>query len=489
MTRRHPARRAAALAIAIVAAAALARDTGAAQPPAAGAPLAQRLQSLVDAAALGDRVGIAVVDTRTGQTIFNHHGDLPLNPASNMKLVTAAAALADLGAEFTMLTGLYGTVAPDGSVPVLALKGLGDPTLRMSDLVELAVQLGDRGVRRVDSIVVDGTYFDDRILPPAFDQQPNEVASFRAAIGAVSVEENAFVLRVIPGDTAGAAARVRLAAEGYFQVDNRITTSAGGAPNVIADQRPRSDGRLDLILRGSVPAGVLGVSYRRRVEHPLWHAGYAMADALERAGIRGRREVRIGAMPNGLPLLTSRRSEPLAEILGDVGKWSDNFVAEMVLKVLGAERARPGTSERGVEALQGMLERAGVPRGQATIVNGSGLFQGNQIAASHLAKLLAFVYRDPALRPEYVAQLAVGGVDGTLGNRLSEVLPRRIVRAKTGTLDDVIALSGYVLGPEPNSAIAFSVLCNGIRGKQGAARQLADDVARAIAAHLHPPAR
>ena len=158
----------------------------------------------------------------------------------------------------------------------------------------------------------------------------------------------------------------------------------------------------------------------------------------------------------------------------------------MILKVMGAERATPGTSARGAQVSQGMLVRAGVAPGAATIINGSGLFDGNLIAARHLTALLRFMYASPAYRPEYLAHLAIGGTDGTLRRRLRNLPVPRIVRAKTGTLNDAIALSGYVLGPTPEKVYAFSVLCNGIRGRQGRARNLADGIATAIAQHLHP---
>ncbi|MFO0693570.1 MAG: D-alanyl-D-alanine carboxypeptidase/D-alanyl-D-alanine-endopeptidase [Polyangiales bacterium] len=449
------------------------------------AALAGNVQRLVDEAGLGERVGIEIRDAATGREVFRLRPDLPLNPASNMKVATAAAALLVLGPEFTMRTGLYGRIE-SGTVADLVLKGQGDPSLEESDLVALAEALADRGVRSVERIHVDGSYFDGQILPPAFDQQPNEIAYFRAAVGAVSVDKSSFVLRVLPGAEVGARAQVRLHGEGYFEVTNQISTSEGGEPNIVATQAPIAGDRMALRLSGSIPAGVLGVSYRRRIENPLAHAGYVLAEALGRVGIRGTRTVRVGALPQALPLLAEHESEPLAELLSDVGKHSDNFVAEMVLKVLGAERQVPGSSARGAEVVQEVLGQAGVPRGAATIVNGSGLFQGNRIAASHLARILVHVYRTPAVRNEYLSQLAIGGVDGTLARRLTGLPVRRIVRAKTGTLNDVISLSGYVLGPDPSKAYAFSFLANGVAGKQSQARELADRIVSELVTALYP---
>jgi D-alanyl-D-alanine carboxypeptidase/D-alanyl-D-alanine-endopeptidase (penicillin-binding protein 4) len=454
-----------------------------AQPPPAHAALASQLESLVAAAGLGDQVSVSVVDAITSDVIFGHQPELALNPASNMKLVTAAAAVATLGADFRMHTGLYGHVEGDAVTGGLVLRGFGDPSLRQADLVELARDLADHGVRTVDRVIVDGTYFDGQFLPPAFDQQPGEVAAFRATTAAVSVDANAYTLRVLPGTAAGALARVRLDGAPYFDLDNQLTTSGDGTSNVIADQRAAGD-RLHLALRGTIPLGITGASYRRRIENPLPWAAALMVDALGAAGIRVTGGTSVATTTPTAGLLADHASAPLSQLILPMGKQSDNFTAEMIFRVLGAERRRPGSTATSVEVVQGVLDSAGITTGHVTVVNGSGLFNGNRIASGDLAHLLAWVYQSPALRDEYVASLAIGGVDGTLETRLRDLPAPRIVRAKTGTLDDVIALSGYVLGRTPGEAIAFSVLINGARGRHLPARTLCDDVARAIANDL-----
>jgi D-alanyl-D-alanine carboxypeptidase/D-alanyl-D-alanine-endopeptidase (penicillin-binding protein 4) len=454
--------------------------------PAREAPgtLVGRLRQIVQESGLSEEVGVAVVDTASGRPIFQHHAPRPMNPASNQKLVTAFAALRALGADFRMRTAVFGRLEGGRVRGGLALRGYGDPHLSFGDLVMLAREVADQGVRRVDRVIVDASYFDDAILPPAFDQQPNEVAAFRAPIGAVSVDRNAYVLRVLPGAEVGARARVRLLGEDYFDVDNRITTAESGQLNVIADQRDGGE-RMTLRLSGTVPVDVRGVSYRRRIENPLYWAGHVFREALMANGIRVDGGVSLGETPSGAALLADHRSEPVSNLIRSLGKWSDNFVAEMLFKVMGAERHRPGRAEDAVAAVREELEEAGLDLSNVTIVNGSGLFDGNEIAAQTIAELLVAAYRDPAVRSDFVASLAVGGVDGTLRRRLRNLPAPRIVRAKTGTLAGVIALSGYVLGPRPEQAYAFSFLANDVRGQLGASRRLADDIARALAEHLH----
>lgn len=455
--------------------------TAAQANPDARAQLSQRVEQALQRAALGERIGVSILDLRTQRELVAHNASTPLRPASNMKLVTAAACLAELGPEFRIPTGLYGRIKGDAVPDGLYLKGFGDPTLRVPDLFGLAQQLFARGVRKVSHVAVDGSHFDDQALPPGFEEQPREYAPFRAAVAAVSVEENAYSLQVEAGTQAGASAKVVALPAAHFAIDNQVTTSARGPARVVLEQSARGD-QLAIAISGNVPLGMGPVSYRRRIEAPLAYAGASMVDALAAAGITVQGGVRIAHMPNGLPLLAVRQSPSLAQMLSMVGKYSDNFVAEMLLKVLGAERAgEPGSSPHGASAaLKGLEQRFGLPANEVHMLNGSGLFGDSRVSAGYFTHLLAAMHGDPGLRPEFLSQLAIGGVDGTLTQRLASLARPRIVRAKTGTLDDVIALSGYVSGRTPEDVIAFSLLFNGVRGKQAVARALADQIVAEI---------
>ena len=447
--------------------------------------LSNRVSSIVREANLGENVSVVIANAATGSRLHERRGDALMNPASNMKLLTAAAALDVLGPAFRMRTGLYGRIGDGGRVSDLVIRGSGDPSLRMSDLVELASGLPRRGVQRIGRVTVDGSYFDDEILPPLFEQQPNEIASFRAPVSAVAVERASFVLHVLPGTEPGSPAQVSLVAPGYFDLQNRITTTDGGEPRVVAIQS--GDGpQLSLRVRGTIPFGNAGLHYRRRVGNPLYHAGHSLAMAVRRAGMRSSGRVRVAHVTQSLPLLAQRHSAPLSQLLCAAGKSSDNFTAEMVYRVLGAERARPGTFDNSALVVREYLERAGADVTSLSIRNGSGLFVGNEITANAVVAVLNHMYNAPGLRPEYLSHLAIGGEDGTLRRRLRDLPQPRIVRAKTGTLNDVIALSGYVIGPGPSSAVSFSILLNGIRGKQGRSRRLADEIVSVIAEYLYP---
>ncbi len=448
--------------------------------------LASRLAELVEKSGLSEGMGAVVADAWSGERLYTLNPETPRNPASNMKLVTAATALVELSPEHRLRTSVAGAVDRAGRVPALVLRGEGDPSLAFEDLLGMARRLADLGVREVEEILVDGSYFDEQILPPAFEQQPREIASFRAAVAAVSVDRNAYELRVAPGAAPETPARVVLRCPDHFALESAVTTSATGTPNIVAEQKQRGD-ELGLRLTGRVPLTVRGVGYERRIESPLPYAGHCLKAALRSQAISGPMRVRVGRMEGSPPVLILHESAPLSALLSRVGKSSDNFYAEMLLKVVGAESShRQGSSALGITRARALLGRAGVAPGAVTMVNGSGLFKGGALTPDALVKLLAYVYRDPALRPEYVTQLAVAGKDGTLAARLTDLKRERVVRAKTGTLDDTIALSGYVLGPNGERALAFSFLLNGVSGKQRLARDLADDMVRALVAFMYP---
>jgi D-alanyl-D-alanine carboxypeptidase/D-alanyl-D-alanine-endopeptidase (penicillin-binding protein 4) len=448
-------------------------------------PLAQTIASLVLEAGLGDGIGIHVVRLHDAVELYRNQSARPRNPASNQKLLTAAAALWRLGPGFQADTRIEGNI-DDGKVATLVVRPSGDPSLGYPELAAFAESLRLRGVDVVDRIVIDDGYFDDQILPPAFDQQPREAASFRAAISAFAVNRNSYVVHIGPGLEIGKPARVRVLADAYVEIDNRSLTTSSGPPSPRIDHALTDDGHLAVRVEGNVPQQVRTLYYRRRVPDPKTYAARLLVRAFEKAGVRGELAVDYGAAPEGFPLIGQMFSAPLSTLLTGVGKWSDNFTAEMLLKIMGAEAARPGTSARGVTVVREELEKHGVDTSGLVMVNGSGLFDGNRVAPEHVTQTLLAAYNDPSIGPEYVAHLAVGGSDGTLKARLEDLPRPRMVRAKTGTLRDVIALSGYVLG-EPGRSVAFSFLANGIAGKQNQARDLADDIVRALADYAARP--
>jgi len=454
-------------------------DAGGAR--AAGSPAFEAMvEAAVNDRALKDaQVGIAIVDVDSGRLLAGHDEHLALNPASNAKVYTAVTALATLHGDHRFVATLSGVLKGGAVQGSLVLRGQGDPSLKTADLYALAAELKAHGARRVDGdVVVDQRFFDESTTPPAYEQKPNEWASFRAPISAVSVNENTVTMTVRPG-AEGSPAHVTFDPPGFVDVDGTVSTSEAGADNVVLTLTP-SGRRLSAKVSGSIASGSKLVRYTRRVEDPQLLAGYALKAVLEEVGVKVSGEVKLGSREKGV-VLARHESAPLSEILLPVGKNSDNFYAETIFKTLGAEaKGRPGKSEGGAEVVTKLLEKNGLWEQGMVIKNGSGLYDANRVTAKATADLLRWAYREPGVGPELVSQLAIGGVDGTLHRRFVSLKHTRAVRAKTGTLDDVIALSGYVLGPPGKGPIAFAIFFNKVSGKGSAARAATDSLVAKI---------
>ena len=425
-------------------------------------------------------MGIAVMDVDSGRVLAAVDEHLALNPASNAKLYTAGASLATLHGEHRYETTLTGKLDGDAVAGPLAIRGYGDPSLTTGELASMVQELKGFGVRRVDGdVVVDQRFFDEQTTPPAFDQQPNEWSGFRAPVSAVALDENCITLTVRPSSP-GTAARVEFDPPGFVDVEGTVQTAVDGGADTVELALSPSGSRMSAKVSGAVAGDSRVVRYTRRADDPRLLAGYALKALLEKANVKVSGDVKLGTARGHV--LARHLSEPLSSLLYALGKQSDNFYAEMVFKGLGGEgKGRPAKSGDAAEVVTKWLDRIGASEPGVVIKNGSGLFDANRVTAWSTVELLRWAWRDPSVQPEFVAQLSVGGVDGTLHKRFRGELTKRHVRAKTGTLDDVIALSGYVLRDGGKGPIAFSMFFNRVGGKQDAARHAADRFVELIA--------
>jgi D-alanyl-D-alanine carboxypeptidase/D-alanyl-D-alanine-endopeptidase (penicillin-binding protein 4) len=173
-----------------------------------------------------------------------------------------------------------------------------------------------------------------------------------------------------------------------------------------------------------------------------------------------------------LPVLYAHQSDSLSIIVNRLGKESDNFTAEMLLKAFGARVYQEGSSQAGLRVMQETLEQAGLSAAEMRWVNASGLFDANRVSTNLLVRLLGVAASDPTLAPEYFAQLSVAGRDGTLALRMPSLPAGCVVRAKSGTLRNVISLAGYVERAE-HQRLTFAIIIENVND-QSAARQQID---------------
>jgi D-alanyl-D-alanine carboxypeptidase/D-alanyl-D-alanine-endopeptidase (penicillin-binding protein 4) len=236
-------------------------------------------------------------------------------------------------------------------------------------------------------------------------------------------------------------------------------------------------------LGGRIPEGSRLVPVVRRVDDPRRLAGYALRAVLREQGVEAGDTIELGGRSEKMSLVL-HTSRPLDEIVMRLGKESDNFAAEMLLRATGEGKGGTTSAADGAATVTKFLQGFGAFDAGMKITNGSGLFDANRSTASGVTKLLVHAYGDPAIAPEFLAQLSIAGVDGTLKHRMKKWADRRVIRAKTGTLASSIALSGYVLAPEGEASVAFSILANDVTGKGAEVRAAMDASVDAVAAEL-----
>ncbi len=448
--------------------------------------LESAVSSLVNARSLKDAVvSVVIMDCETGAVLAQSGEHVVVNPASNAKLYTAAAALAVLHGSHRYQTTLSGTIKANvGSG--LVLRGHGDPSLRTEDLWAMVQEAKAHGLKRVEGdIVVDQRFFDENTTPPAFEQQPNEWAYFRAPVSAIALNGNTVTLTVRP-QAVGSPAVAFFDPPGFVDVEGTVKTADSGADAVGLELSKSGEGgrRLAAKISGAVAVDSKLVRYTKRVEDPQLLAGYALRAIMEDSGVKVGGDVKLGAkdLKEGKGGVIARHeSEPLSTLLYALGKNSDNFYAEMIFKSLAAEgKTRPAKAQDAAEIVTSWVQKNDLGDTGFVVKNGSGLFDANRTTAHSMAKLLRFAWQDSGIKNEFVAQLAIGGVDGTLHKRFRDARSHRAIRAKTGTLDDAIALSGYVLGPPGKGTVAYAILFNKVSGRGGAARAAADKLVTTI---------
>jgi D-alanyl-D-alanine carboxypeptidase/D-alanyl-D-alanine-endopeptidase (penicillin-binding protein 4) len=442
------------------------------------------------------------MDVTTGRMLVSH-GQGDYNIASNVKLVTTAAALALLGPEYRWRTTLYVDVpAWTGGDTVrghLFFHATGDPTLDEPALASMAEALRRLGVKKIEgSLVVDDTFFDAKVVPPAFDQK-KEDSPFRAPVGAAALNYNAVAVMIQPGPASGAPARVLAAPDGdYVQIVNQVVTVTEGRTRVSVTSKvpPGKPARLQLTVSGTIRIDEGERYVRKRIDDPVEYLGAAFRSELADHGIKltGKRVMRL-PVPKTARALTSRSSEPLGVLVRDVNKSSNNMMAETLLKTLAAEKAGvPGTWEAGQKLVHEWLAVSAAlgPSGWR-YDNGSGLYDSNRFTPAQIAGVLRAAWLDFRIAPDFVASLAIAGADGTIRSRMIGSPAERHVRAKTGTLRMVSCLAGYAQGgPAAVAAgrgpLAFAVFANDIpekvAGSGKAARSLQDEIASALVLYL-----
>ena len=419
---------------------------------------AAQLQTILRGPSLrGGVTGLYVADAKTGEPLFAVNANDPLNPASNVKLISTATTLELLGPTFRYPTRVLGQTPANGVVKGdVYLLGSHDPTLTSADLDGLAASLHARGITAIEGNIVvgadptrDGIY--RAIIPiEILAGEPGQPAIANVPPGFDLVEIR------MAAKTAHIASRPRLTYK------TEITTTPAGQPRIVL-----------------TIGGLIGKD--GRVDYPLWTkqrtatAAYALIAGLRTRQVSFAGELRVAELGDfigdsviagNLPVELARHESPtVAEIAARVNKWSINWLSDrLVMTAAALTRRKPPSMEIAIEEMYAWLNRhPHLGKQQLLIDTGSGLSYRTQISPQQLVSIVrsagGFTGGDAATATAWRKSLSVGGRDGTLQHRFKNTELGNHVQGKTGTLSTVIALSG-VLDIDPNRPLAFAIVTN-----------------------------
>lgn len=410
-----------------------------------------------------ENIGIKVFSLKNNDVLFSNNSERPFIPASNIKLITSAAALVKLYPDYTFKTKLFldGEVSHNILKGNLYLKGFGDPLLVTERLLLIARDVHNRGIKKINGdIVIDDYFFDGKRSGIGWKKNRGPQA-YNAPIGAASLNFNVVTVYIEPGERVGAKARVIIDPKtDYTAIDNRtVTTQAKTRRRLYVDRV--TNGKKDkIVIGGKMPINSKRISLYRNISHPPLYLGMAFKEFLMKEGIQVKGSVRVEQVPETAKELSQYESRALFRIIQYLNKFSNNFVAEQILKTLGAEiKGEPGTFEKGIEAVKEFLDDLGIKRDSYVIADGSGLSRLNRLTPDQIIRVLTHMYNNFQVQGEYLSSLGVMGVDGSVDDRLENTIAKRKVRAKTGTLFGVTSISGYVQS-RSHEVLAFSILIN-----------------------------
>ena len=437
-------------------------------------------QALAAPALRRARLSALVVERRSGGPVFARAPSRPLIPASNQKLLIAAAALAHFGPAHRFATRVLAPapIDADGAVARLYVIGGGDPTLTAETLWRLAADLRRAGLRRIaGGIVLDDRAFDRQLWHPSWGSP--SARAYSAPVGALTVNYGSFAIEIAPGSLGGTPARVDIdpPLPRHFSLIHSVTTAKRGAATRLLATREATEGGERIRVRGAVARGASPRVLYRSTLRPTLYAGAMLRRQLEANGIRVEGSTARGVAAEGAHELLSFAGKRLAESAQLLMKYSNNQIAECLVKALGrAAAGEPGSWENGVGAMRRQLAALGVDLRGARLVDGSGLSRQNRLSARNVVGVMAAVDRSFALAPEFLAALPLAARDGTLEDRAVRSAGR--LRAKTGRMAGVSALSGWAQGGR--GAFLFSLLVNGGEGSDAAVARAMDRFAAVL---------
>ncbi len=432
------------------------------------ARLGPAIGSILQTQALrGALIGFFAIDTARGTVLYARNADSEFVPASTFKLLVGSAALDELGPNFSAITTLLSDEPATGSTldGNLYLRGGGDAHLSDGDLDAAVTAVANLGVTHVTGSIVTDTSHDDaqRWAPGwSWDDLPY---AYAPVVSALELNEGAVRVVVSPGTTVGSIAIARETPQsGAFSLDNRITTGAADSKDTTDVVRPwKAPRTIELV--GSYPFGAKPEELDSSVPDPPSYAGDALLRAFNARGIRIDGGIASGKTPPGSVVFWSHASVTMPKLLTEFWCPSDNLMGELFLKELGVARSgEPGTIAGGRSVEERYLRAIGVDAASVSIADGSGLSEYDRITPRDLVAILEADWHGP-YRRIIVNALPLAGIRGTLAHSFVGTPAQGRVYAKTGSLNHVRTLSGFVQ-TRTHGPVTFSLLVNNWMGER-----------------------
>lgn len=390
-----------------------------------------------------------------GTEVYSLNGGKKMIPASITKLITTAAILNTFKPDHQFKTQI---LTSGGN---LYLKGGADPAFVSEKMWMLVNDFLRAGVKKIKGdLIVDETILDGEKFDKGREAERNDRA-YDAPLSGLSFNWNSTTIYVRPAREAGEPAQVFIDPENdYIILKTKVATSKKGTD--IQVEREFADGHDVVTVTGKIAVGSEEHHIYKNVTEPALYAGYNLKAFLHQRGVEVEGKVVKGKTPSDADLLSEVSSDRLYQVITSMNKFSNNFIAEMLAKGMAAELSgKQGTMDVAVAKIRDFLKtEVGFEGGSFQLENVSGFTRKNEFSPRQFVSLLTWARDQFSLAPEFMQSLPVAGVDGTLEKRFKGMAGERKVRAKTGLLNGVVALSGYA-GRKRGEDIIFAFIFNG----------------------------
>ena len=431
------------------------------------------------------QVGIKVASLDSGKTMFEENAEKYFVPASNMKIFTVGTALVRLTPDFRFTTSVYAAAKPDADGVIkgdLTIYGRGDPSLAaafnngdyLKGFNDLADKIVKAGVKRVEgSLVGDESYFTDGPIPAGWEWDDLQWY-YGAEVSSLTANDNSIDVTAKPGASVGAIASITLGPwVPGVTLRNKVFTTAAGTRRDLGVFRPLGQNIIEVT--GSIPLGDEGKLANVgsvAITRPAEAFVKMMRQILEQKGVTitgatrsTDAKERAAASSTAWVEITKLESPPLSVIAANTLKPSQNLYTELILRAMGETigdktQGKKNSFQLGVGVVDSFIKQAGVADGSVLMSDASGLSRHDLITPAAVVQFHTYMSRHQ-YGNIWRDAMPVGGVDGTLKNRLKNPATMNNVRAKTGTLDQVSSLSGY-LTTASGEKLVFSIMTNTI---------------------------